>query len=124
MASNKTFAVVEAVDSPRGAMLVRYKVVDRCEPDPEERRIADVELEGHLKKMDDEEREHFEIQLAAAKAMTTPTRSFYNVEDKLVICQSPEEVVAAIKEAKEAHDEIKKLQKSGAHLKMEYGTIL
>jgi pimeloyl-CoA synthetase len=114
--ASKAFAVVEAVDSPKGAMLVRYQIVERCEPDPEEKRIAEAEMEDHLKEMDEEVREQFRVQMAAATAMSPANKTTYNVEDKMVICQSPEEVVAAIKEAKESYDEIRKLQKAGTRL--------
>lgn len=124
MISSKAFAVVEAVDSPKGTVLVRYKIVERCEPDPEERRLADMEFEDHLKKMDEETRENFKMQLAASKAVHFADKAPYNVEDKIVICQSHEEIAAAIKEAKEAYDERKKLQKSGTHLNMDYGAVL
>lgn len=112
--SSKTFVLVEAIDSPKGAMLVRYQVVDRCEPDPEEKRIREVEAEAQLAGLDPEVQEALKAQLSAAKALYPPSRPSYNVEDKNVICQSPQEVVAAIAEAKEAHDEIMKLKKSGA----------
>jgi len=116
MSSSKTFAIIESVDSPKGAMLVRYQLVERCEPDPEEKRIAEVEFDSQLAGLDPGIREDFKAQISAAKAFYPDARPSYNIEDKNVICTTPEEVVAAIREAKEAHDEIKKLQKTGVHL--------
>lgn len=112
--SSKTFVVIEAIDNPKGAMLVRYQVVERCEPDPEEKRLREVEAEAQLSGLEPEIRADFKAQMTAAQAFYPPPRPSYNVEDKNVICATPPEVVAAIQEAKEAHDEIKKLQKSGA----------
>lgn len=42
--SSKTFVVIEAIDNPKGAMLVRYQAVERCEPDPEEKRLRGSRL--------------------------------------------------------------------------------
>lgn len=123
MASSKTFAVVEAIDNPKGAMLVRYQVVERCEPDPEEKRIAEAEAMEHLKGMDEEVQEALKAQIAAAQAMSGVGKPSYNVEDKMVICQSPEEVVSAIKEAKESYDEMRRLQKAGTRLNQNYNTL-
>jgi hypothetical protein len=114
--SSKTFAVVEAVDNPKGAMLVRYQIVERCEPDPEEKRIAEAQFEEHLEGLDPEIRADFKAQISAAKALTPHRPTSHSVEDKIVICMTPADVVAAIQEAKEAHDEMKKLQKSGVIL--------
>lgn len=52
--------------------------------------------------------------MTAAQAFYPPPRPSYNVEDRNVICKTPEEVVVAIHEAKEAYDEIAKLKKAGA----------
>lgn len=123
MASKKTFVVIDAVDSPKGAMLVRYQVVERCEPDPEEKRIAEAEVEEHLKEISEEFREQFRAQISAVQAMSQVNKPSYNVEEKMVICQSPEEVTAAIKEAKESYDEMRKLQKSGTSLKVNYNSL-
>jgi hypothetical protein len=112
--SSKTFVLVEAIDNPKGAMLVRYQAIERCEPDPEEKRIAEVRLDAQLGGLDPEAKRDFKAQLAAAQALYPSPRPSYNVEDKNVICKTSEEVVAAIYEAKEAYDEILKLKKSGA----------
>lgn len=114
MASAKVFVVVEAVDRPAGAMLVRYQTVDRIEPDPEETRIAASETERALKEIPEELREGLKIQVAAAKSMMAPKQVIYRTDEKVAICTKAEEVSAAIVEAKEQYDEIRRLQKSGA----------
>ena len=116
--SSKSFAIVEAIDNPKGAMLVRYQVIERCEPDPEEKRLAEATLKEKLGWVRQEDLEEFQKQIAAAEALYQSQRPVpqvsYNVEDKNVICTSPEEVVSAIREAKEAYDEMAKLKKTGA----------
>ncbi len=114
MISNKVFVVVEAVDNPKGAMLVRYSGVDRVEPDPEEKRLLSAEVDKHLSTMDDEIKEIFMAQIGAAKAMTGTSKVSYRVEPRMSICKTVEEVTAAILEAKEQNEEIIRLTKSGA----------
>jgi len=123
MASTKTFVVVEAVDSPKGAMLVRYQTVERAEPDPEEVRVASIEYEKHLEDMDEAVREQFKAQISAMQALNPMSKPSYNVEDKMVICQTPEEVVVAIKDAKEAYEEMRKLVKAGTRLNVNYSSM-
>jgi hypothetical protein len=119
MATGKTFVVIEALDSPAGAMLARYQVVDRIEPDPEEQRLAAVPPPPAVRPagVPADDWAIVQIQLEAAEAIyknRTIHRPSYRTDEKMVVCQKPEEIAEAIREAKEAYDEIRKLTKAGA----------
>jgi len=116
MPSEKVFVVVEAIDRPAGAMLVRYQVVERVEPDPEEARVMAAEAERALKALPAELREDFEAQIAATKSMMGVAKNpiVYRIEERVAVCVKTEEVAAAIAEAKEQYEEIRKLKKAGA----------
>lgn len=116
MASSKVFVMIEAADSPAGAVLVRYQIVERVEPDPEEARLAASEADDALKTFTKDMREEFKAQFAAAQSMIGGHRKqiTYRTDEKVVVCTKPEEISAAIAEAKEAYDEIRKLTKAGA----------
>jgi hypothetical protein len=112
--SQKTFAAVESVDNPKGAMLVRYQVVERIEPDPEEGRVAQAAVDEHLADMPEELREALISQVRAMQAMHGQPQISYRIESKNMICKTAEEVTAAILEAREADEEIRRLTRSGA----------
>jgi hypothetical protein len=117
MSSEKVFVVVEAIDRPAGAMLIRYQIVERIEPDPEESRIQEQEAENALNDIPEDVREDFKAQIAATKSMMGVSKKpiTYRTEEKVAVCTKTEEIAAAIIEAKEQYDEIRKLKKSGAH---------
>lgn len=118
MSQEKVFVVVEAVDRPAGAMLVRYQIVERVEPDPEEARLASAPVpKARPPGIPDDMWEEVKLQVAAAEALynrPTPSNVSYRTEEKTAICTKPEEITAAIIEAKEQYEEIRKLKKSGA----------
>lgn len=123
MASEKIFVVVEAIDKPAGAMLVRYSVVERVEPDPEEQRLASVPMAPATRPpgVDQETWEMVQTQLSAADAIYKSQkvdRVTYRTEEKVAICTKTEEIAAAIIEAKEQYEEIRKLKKSGARFEL------
>lgn len=120
MASEKVFVVVEAIDQPAGAMLIRYQMVERVEPDPEEARLAAAEKERALEAIPEDMREDFKAQVVAAQSMIGPPPKLvsYRTEEKVALCTKAEEVSAAIIEAKEHYDEIRKLRKSGARFEI------
>ena len=124
MSQEKVFVVVEAVDRPAGAMLVRYQTVERVEPDPEEARLAAVpSVKVRPPGIPDDVWEDVKVQVAAAEALysrPTPSQVSYRTEEKTAICTKPEEITAAITEAKEQYEEIRKLKKSGA--RFEFGS--
>lgn len=116
MSQEKAFVVVEAVDRPAGAMLVRYQIVERVEPDPEEERLA-AAPPPRPPGVDEEIWEETKAQVAAAEALykrPTTNKPSYRTEERVLICMKPEEIAAAIVEAKEQYDEIRKLKKAGA----------
>jgi hypothetical protein len=119
MASSKTFVVIEALDSPAGAMLARYQIVERIEPDPEEKRLAAIPSPPAVRPLGvpEDDWELAQIQIEAAEALYKTRaipRISYRTDEKMVVCQKPEEITEAIREAKEAYDEIRKLTKAGA----------
>lgn len=126
MSQEKVFIVVEAIDRPAGAMLVRYQTVERVEPDPEEERLASLPIpKTRPPGISDDVWEEVKMQVAAAEALYTPPPSLlkavlYRTEEKTAICTKPDEITAAITEAKEQYEEIRKLKKSGA--RFDYGT--
>lgn len=119
--NSKTFAVVESVDNPKGAMLLRYQTVERIEPDPEEARMATSAYEEQLARMPADVREEFEVQMAAAKAAhgIGLQKMSYRIELKMVLCRTVEEIASGILEAKEANDEIARLTRTGARFEMQ-----
>ena len=126
MSQEKVFIVVEAVDRPVGAMLVRYQTVERVEPDPEEERLAAAPVpKVRPPGIPDDVWEEVKLQVEAAEALYTRPPSIlkqvsYRTEEKTVICTKPDEITAAITEAKEQYEEIRKLKKSGA--RFEFGS--
>jgi hypothetical protein len=120
MASGKVFVVIEALDAPAGAMLARYQIVERIELDPEEKRLASIPPPPAVRPagVDESTWEIVQAQLEAADAIyktrATPPRTSYRTDEKMVVCQKPEEIAEAIREAREAYDEIRKLTKAGA----------
>jgi hypothetical protein len=120
MASGKVFVVIEALDAPAGAMLARYQIVERIELDPEEQRLAAVPPPPAVRPpgIPADDWALVQIQLEAAEAIyknrATPPRPSYRTDEKMVVCQKPEEIAEAIREAKESYDEIRKLTKAGA----------
>jgi hypothetical protein len=123
MSSEKVFVVVEAVDRPAGAMLVRYQIVERVELDPEEERLASAPspLIACPPGMPQDDWEIVQSQIAAAEAIfrtKSVKKVTYRTEEKVVICTKTEEVAAAISEAKEQYEEIRTLKKSGARFEM------
>lgn len=120
MSQEKVFIVVEAVDRPAGAMLVRYQTVERVEPDPEEERLASAPIpKVRPPGIPEDVWEDVKLQVAAAEALYTKPPSLmkqvsYRTEERNAICTKPEEITAAITEAKEHYEEIRKLKKSGA----------
>lgn len=120
MSSEKVFVVVEAVDRPAGAMLVRYQTVERVEQDPEESRLMEQEAEKALNDIPEDMREDFKAQIAATKSLMGVQKKpiTYRTEEKVAICTKTEEVAAAVVEAKEQYEEIRKLKKSGARFEL------
>jgi len=114
MQTDKAFAVVESLDHPKDAMLVRYQIVERVEPDQEEARILNTEVGGILSDLPGDTREALNAQVDAFKALSAKAKVQYRIDTKMVLCASPEEVTRAIQEAKEADTEIARLKKSGA----------
>lgn len=119
MSSEKVFVVVEAVDRPVGAMLVRYQTVERIEPDPEEERLAAAPVpKVRPPSISEEVWEDIQMQVTAAEALYNRPivkQIPYRTEEKVMICMKPEEITAAITEAKEQYEEIRRLKKAGAH---------
>ena len=129
MASSKTFVLIEALDTPAGAMLARYQIVERVEPDPEETRLANAPPPPTARPKDVPKNiwDEMQIQIAAAEAIykrqPLAPKISYRTDEKMVVCKTPEEIAEAIREAKESYDEIRKLTKSGAHFEYSPSTL-
>lgn len=116
MIPNNVFAVIEAIDKPKGAILLRYQAPERIAPDPEEERIRKQEIEERLSEIPEDIRDQLKAQLGLIDSASRRPSVTYRMVSRMDICTSAEEVAKAVLDAKEAWDEIVRLTKAGASI--------
>lgn len=107
----REFLTMEALDLPEGAVLARFLKLVPVTPDDEDTRIKDGAKNRMLNGMPSEVRE---IMKAAEVLQNKPSERVIIIAT--AVCTKPEEILEAVKQAKEAFDEILNLERIGVQV--------